>query len=55
MRVRPSLLTRNGSRMPVTWVLHSYDRAGNRVDEVESPAWHLLMSRAVRAGLQAAA
>lgn len=40
------------SRPPV---LHSYDRAGNRIDEVEyHPAWHALMSRAVAAGLQAA-
>ncbi len=38
-----------------TPVLHTHDRAGNRIDEVEyHPAWHALMSRAVAAGLGAA-
>ncbi len=33
-------------------VLHTHDRSGRRVDEVEfHPAWHTLMSRAVSAGL----
>ena len=36
-------------------VLHTHDRSGNRIDEVEyHPAWHALMSRAVAAGLGAA-
>ena len=36
-------------------LLRSHDRAGHRIDEVEyHPAWHTLMDRAVRAGLQAA-
>ncbi len=36
-------------------VLRSHDRYGNRIDEVEfHPAWHELMSVAVRYGLQAA-
>ncbi|MET0862995.1 MAG: acyl-CoA dehydrogenase family protein [Nakamurella sp.] len=36
-------------------VLRTHDRAGTRIDEVEyHPAWHTLMDRAVRAGLQAA-
>jgi len=36
-------------------VLTSYDRYGNRVDEVEfHPSWHWLMERAVGFGLQAA-
>ncbi|MEP6560298.1 MAG: acyl-CoA dehydrogenase family protein [Nakamurella sp.] len=36
-------------------ILRTHDRAGNRIDEVEyHPAWHTLMDRAVRAGLQAA-
>ncbi len=36
-------------------VLHTHDRAGRRIDEVEfHPAWHTLMSRAVGAGLHAA-
>ena len=35
--------------------LRSYDRYGNRVDEVEfHPSWHWLMSHAVRFGLHAA-
>lgn len=33
-------------------VLHTHDRSGERIDEVEfHPAWHTLMSRAVAAGL----
>ena len=29
-------------------VLHTHDRSGHRIDEVEfHPAWHMLMSRAV--------
>ena len=33
-------------------VLHTHDRSGQRIDEVEfHPAWHTLMSRAVGAGL----
>ncbi len=36
-------------------VLHTHDRYGNRVDEVEfDPAWHELMTVAVEAGLHAA-
>ncbi len=36
-------------------VLHTHDRAGHRIDEVEyHPSWHALMTRAVGAGLQAA-
>ncbi|GLZ39834.1 acyl-CoA dehydrogenase family protein [Actinokineospora sp. NBRC 105648] len=36
-------------------VLHTHDRYGNRVDEVEfHPSWHWLMSRAVAHGLHAA-
>jgi putative acyl-CoA dehydrogenase len=36
-------------------VLHTHDRFGNRVDEVEfHPAWHELMTVAVRHGLHAA-
>lgn len=36
-------------------VLHTHDRAGRRVDEIEyHPSWHRLMGRAVGAGLQAA-
>ena len=36
-------------------VLRTHDRGGHRVDEVEyHPAWHTLMNRAVRSGLQAA-
>jgi putative acyl-CoA dehydrogenase len=36
-------------------VLHTHDRAGHRIDEVEyHPSWHALMTRAVAAGLQAA-
>ncbi|HEY5879544.1 MAG TPA: acyl-CoA dehydrogenase family protein [Nakamurella sp.] len=36
-------------------ILHTHDRAGHRIDEVEyHPSWHALMSRAVGAGLQAA-
>ncbi len=35
-------------------MLRTHDRTGERVDEVEfHPAWHQLMDRAVRAGLQA--
>ncbi|HEU4338333.1 MAG TPA: acyl-CoA dehydrogenase family protein, partial [Nocardioides sp.] len=35
--------------------LRTYDRWGNRVDEVDfHPSWHWLMERAVRHGLQAA-
>ncbi len=37
-----------------TPVLHTHDRSGNRIDEVEyHPAWHELMSSAVAAGLAA--
>jgi len=37
-------------------VLHTHDRSGRRIDEVEfHPAWHTLMSRAVGAGLHGAA
>ena len=36
-------------------VLHTHDRVGNRIDEVEyHPSWHALLTRAVAAGLQAA-
>jgi putative acyl-CoA dehydrogenase len=36
-------------------VLRSYDRSGDRIDDIEyHPAWHTLMDGAVRAGLQAA-
>ena len=36
-------------------VLHTHDRAGRRVDEVEyHPSWHALLTRAVATGLQAA-
>src|SRR5664280_1055336 len=36
-------------------VLHTHDRSGHRIDEVEfHPAWHMLMSRAVGAGLHGA-
>ncbi|MFE0101887.1 acyl-CoA dehydrogenase family protein [Streptomyces sp. NPDC059009] len=36
-------------------VLHTHDRYGNRIDEVDfHPAWHRLMGRAVSAGLTAA-
>lgn len=36
-------------------VLHTHDRYGRRIDEVEfHPAWHELMSTAVRCGLHAA-
>ncbi|GAA3060997.1 acyl-CoA dehydrogenase family protein [Actinokineospora globicatena] len=36
-------------------VLHTHDRYGNRVDEVEfHPSWHWLMTRAVAHGLHAA-
>ncbi len=36
-------------------VLHTHDRAGHRIDEVEyHPSWHALLTRAVGAGLQAA-
>ena len=36
-------------------VLHTHDRAGHRIDEVEyHPSWHALLDRAVGAGLQAA-
>ncbi len=36
-------------------VLHTHDRAGRRIDEIEyHPSWHRLMGRAVGAGLQAA-
>ncbi|HEY7815666.1 MAG TPA: acyl-CoA dehydrogenase family protein [Nakamurella sp.] len=36
-------------------ILHTHDRAGHRIDEVEyHPSWHALMGRAVGAGLQAA-
>ena len=36
-------------------VLHTHDRAGHRIDEVEyHPSWHALLDRAVAAGLQAA-
>jgi putative acyl-CoA dehydrogenase len=36
-------------------VLHTHDRAGHRIDEVEyHPSWHALLARAVAAGLQAA-
>lgn len=36
-------------------VLHTHDRAGHRIDEVEyHPSWHALLGRAVGAGLQAA-
>ena len=35
-------------------VLRTHDRTGHRIDEVEfHPAWHVLMDRAVTAGLQA--
>ena len=35
-------------------VLRTHDRTGHRIDEVEfHPAWHVLMNRAVTAGLQA--
>ncbi|MFI7320035.1 acyl-CoA dehydrogenase family protein [Streptomyces venezuelae] len=36
-------------------VLHTHDRYGNRIDEVEfHPAWHRLLGKAVSAGLTAA-
>ncbi|WP_420124142.1 acyl-CoA dehydrogenase family protein [Nakamurella sp.] len=36
-------------------VLHTHDRAGHRIDEVEyHPSWHALLGRGVAAGLQAA-
>jgi putative acyl-CoA dehydrogenase len=36
-------------------VLHTHDRYGNRIDEVEfDPAWHQLMTVAVEAGIHAA-
>jgi putative acyl-CoA dehydrogenase len=36
-------------------VLHTHDRVGNRIDEVEyHPSWHALLTRAITAGLQAA-
>lgn len=36
-------------------VLHTHDRAGRRIDEVEyHPSWHALLTRAVAAGLHAA-
>lgn len=36
-------------------VLHTHDRAGHRIDEVEyHPSWHALLTRAVAAGLQGA-
>src|ERR1700754_214189 len=38
-----------------TPVLHSHDRYGHRIDEVEfHPSWHWLMSHGIRHGLHAA-